>query len=203
MSEHDQPAWDARYSEKSAIWSRDPNPQLVAEAAGLKPGRALDLGAGEGADAIWLAGLGWTVTGVEFSTVALGRAASHAEAAGVLVTWEQHDVREWAPPAGSFDLVSSQYMHLPAADRGGYFARIAAAVAPGGLLLVVGHDVSDIAAGAHRPPDPGRFFGPDEVVAVLGDGWEILDASARSRPPKVHEGQVHQVADATVVARRR
>jgi SAM-dependent methyltransferase len=205
MTMFDQASWEERYSSSTAVWSGQPNSQLVAEAADLRPGRALDVGSGEGADALWLAARGWQVTGVDFSTVALERAAGHAAAAGLAdrISWWQEDVRVWAPPAGAFDLVSSQFMHLPPDQRGPLFDRLAAAVAPGGILLVVGHDVSDLAAGAHRPHAPERFFSAAEVAAGLDpSSWEVLVAESRPRPAKPHEGTDITVADAVLVARR-
>jgi SAM-dependent methyltransferase len=138
--------WDARYSSAHALWSGNPNHHLVAEVggpAGLAPGTALDAGAGEGADAIWLAERGWQVTAVDVSGVALGRAAEHAAKAGdevaARIRWLREDLIEWAPPGRAYDLVTSQYIHLPGALRHTFFARLAAAVRDGGTLLIVGH----------------------------------------------------------------
>ena len=111
---HDAAArqWDDMYRSRARVWSGRPNPQLVAETAGLTPGTALDLGCGEGADALWLAERGWTVTAVDVSAVALERAAGHAAAseAGSSITWLQRDLEAWAPD-GQFDLVSAQFLH--------------------------------------------------------------------------------------------
>ena len=112
--------WDERYRSSSALWSGQPNPQLVIEAGDLRPGTALDVGCGEGADAIWLATRGWRVTAVDISTVALERGAAQAGAVGddvgLRISWLQADLIEWNPPA-SYDLVSAQFMHLPKAQR--------------------------------------------------------------------------------------
>ena len=149
-------------------WSGKPNASLVEEVADLEPGTALDLGCGEGGDAIWLAAQGWTVTGADISQTALDIAARHAAEAGVAVTWERHDLAV-SQPAGSFDLVTTSFLHskveLPRAQilRAG-----AAAVAPDGTLLIVGHAPS----AEHRHAD---LPGPDEVVAELAlpeDAWE-------------------------------
>ena len=125
--------WDARYSSAHSLWSGNPNHHLVAEVggpAGLAPGTALDAGAGEGADAIWLAERGWQVTAVDVSGVALGRAAEHAAKAGdevaARIRWLREDLIEWAPPERAYDLVTSQYIHLPGALRHTFFARLAA-----------------------------------------------------------------------------
>jgi SAM-dependent methyltransferase len=207
MSMFDEPAWEERYRSSDAVWSGRPNPQLVAEAADLAPGRALDVGCGEGADALWLAGRGWQVTAVDFARTALERGARHAAALGddvaARVDWVHADLRTWTPPEASFDLVSAQYMHLPPDPRRALFARLAAAVAPGGTLLVVGHDISDLAAGAHRPDMPEMFFTADEVAGSLDAGrWEVDVAEARPRPGHVHEGQGITVHDAVLRARR-
>jgi SAM-dependent methyltransferase len=203
----DEASWEERYRSSSAVWSGRPNPQLVAEAVGLEPGTALDVGSGEGADALWLAARGWQVTAVDFSTTALERAAGHAAALGTEVAarirWVHADVTAGLPDAERFGLVSAQYMHLPGEPRRRLFARLAAAVAPGGTLLVVGHDISDLDAGAHRPPTPEMFFTADEVAGSLDPtGWDVLVVEARARPAHAHEG-VPEVRDAVVVARRR
>jgi SAM-dependent methyltransferase len=207
MSMFDEAAWEERYRSAPAVWSGNPNPQLVAEASDLSPGMALDVGSGEGADTIWLAARGWRVTAVDFSTTALERAAAQAEAHGpevaARIEWRHADVRSWAPDPGSFDLVSAQYMHLPSTDRRPLFARLAAGVAPGGTLLLVGHDVSDLDTEAHRVHEPDMFFTAEEVGASLAPGeWDVLVVDARPRPDHSHEGKGITVHDAVVRARR-
>jgi len=208
MSMFDQEWFEERYRSAPSLWSGQPNPQLVAEITGLAPGNALDVGCGEGADAIWLAERGWQVVGVDFSTTALERAAEHAATRGEelagRIDWRHADLTQWTPPQAGFDLVSAQYMHLPPEPRAALFAQLAAAVAPGGSLLVVGHDVSDHAAGAHRPDMPEMFFTAQEVAASLPPAaWEVLVTETRPRPAKVHEGQEITVHDAVLRARRR
>jgi SAM-dependent methyltransferase len=207
MSMFDQAWFEERYRSAPALWSEQPNPQLVAEITDLRPGTALDVGCGEGADAIWLAERGWRVTGVDFSTTALERAAQHAAARGGEVAgridWRHADLLQWTPPEAAFDLVSAQYMHLPPEPRAALFTQLGAAVAPGGSLLIVGHDFSDHAAGAHRPDMPEMFFTAQDVAASLARGeWEVLVTEARPRPAKVHEGQKITVHDAVLHARR-
>lgn len=195
--------WDARYRERDAVWSGEPNPQLVAEVAGLPPGSALDVGSGEGADAIWLASRGWTVTAVDFSAEALARAAAR-DAPADRITWEQQDVTAWQPPAAAFDLVSAQFMHLPPEQRLPLHRRLASAVAPGGLLLIVGHDPSDLGSTVRRPSRPHVLFTAEEAAAaVSGPDWETLACEARPRLQSDAEGQPVQVHDAVLVARRR
>lgn len=152
---HGEQAWDERYGSRPAIWSGDPNPALVAEVADLPPGTAFDAGAGEGADACWLAARGWKVTGADISSVALQRAAARAEELGLEITWRHTDLARNSVP-GTYDLVTAEYLHLPAADLETLFRHLADAVAPGGTLLVVGHDLSDLATTVPRP-DPAEM----------------------------------------------
>jgi thioredoxin reductase/2-polyprenyl-3-methyl-5-hydroxy-6-metoxy-1,4-benzoquinol methylase len=198
----DADSWDERYRSSHGVWSGRPNAQLVAEARDLSPGTALDLGCGEGADAVWLASRGWQVTGVDWSPTALGRAAAHAADAGVgdQVEWVAADLADWAPPAGRFDLVSAQFLHPTAAARPALLDRLAAAVAPGGTLLWVGHDYTEGRAvwGADR------FATPAELVADLAtEAWEVLVAEERPRQALGHEGEAQAVIDVVLRARRR
>jgi SAM-dependent methyltransferase len=204
----DEEYFEQRYRATEALWSGRPNRQLVAEAVDLEPGTALDVGCGEGADAVWLARRGWRVTAVDFSATALQRGAAGAKVAGEEVAdrihWLRADVTRWAPSQGGFDLVCAAFMHLPGDERRALFARLAAAVRVGGTLLLVGHDISDIEAGAHRPPVPDMFFTAEEVAAALDPRtWEVLVAGARPRPAAVHEGHGITVHDAVLRARRR
>ncbi|GHC96298.1 hypothetical protein GCM10007079_48780 [Nocardiopsis terrae] len=198
--------WNERYRSGERIWSGRPNRHLVAEAGGLSPGRALDVGSGEGADALWLAERGWRVTAVDISFVALDRAAAHAaeRAPDVAerITWLEADVTRWSPPTPGFDLVTAQFMHLRPEPRARLFAGLAAAVAPGGELLVVAHHPSDLERGVPRPPDPELFYGGGEVVAALAEGeWEVLVDEARPGEQTL-DGTTHTVHDLVVRARR-
>ncbi|GII24685.1 class I SAM-dependent methyltransferase [Planosporangium mesophilum] len=199
--------WEERYRGHTAVWSGRPNPQLVAEVGELGPGAALDAGCGEGADAIWLASRGWRVTAVDFATAALHRAREHAETLGAdavnRIDWVQADLTGWAPPEERFDLVSAHYVHL-SASREALFRRLAAAVAPGGTLLIVGHHPSDLQTTMPRPAVPELFFTAEQVAAGLDpDRWDIVVAEARARSatdPHGHEVAIH---DAVLRARRR
>ncbi|MCQ9163317.1 MULTISPECIES: bifunctional 2-polyprenyl-6-hydroxyphenol methylase/3-demethylubiquinol 3-O-methyltransferase UbiG [unclassified Arthrobacter] len=206
IRQFDEAYWNDRYGSHGHIWSGNPNPQLVAEVSALPAGTALDVGCGEGADAVWLAGRGWQVTGVDISSVALERAAGHAaglELPGSLA-WRQLDLLAWTPPEGAFDLVSAQFMQLPRADRGPLFARLAAAVAPGGTLLVVGHAPSDMDSGARRPHRAEVLFDAGEVVSALDPGlWQVLVAESRPRQSEGHGGGPVAVHDEVVRASRR
>ena len=186
--------WDGHYHGHSAGHPKPPNPHLVAEIRELTPGTALDAGCGEGAEAIWLAAQGWQVTAVDIADTALHNARSHAAAAGGTVAeridWLQADLTDWAPPVAQFDLVCSLYVH-PKASRESLAARLAAAVAPGGTLLIVGHHPSD-----PRPVSDAAardvHFTPDDVAAGLDpEQWEILVAEDRHRPATGHGGHGH------------
>jgi thioredoxin reductase/2-polyprenyl-3-methyl-5-hydroxy-6-metoxy-1,4-benzoquinol methylase len=203
----EEAAWEERYSAKPAVWSGRPNPQLVAEAAELTPGRALDVGCGEGADAVWLAERGWQVTAVDISATALERAAVHAAAAGAQlagrIDWKHADLRDQPPAEGAYELVSSQFMHLPGEARRELFTRLAAAVAPGGTLLIVGHHPSDLRTTAHRMHFPDMMYTAEEVAASLDPtAWEVLAAEARPRAAVDPGGRDITVHDAVLFARR-
>jgi SAM-dependent methyltransferase len=204
----DEAAWEERYRAKPAVWSGRPNPQLVAEAAGLTPGRALDVGCGEGADAIWLAERGWQVTAVDIATTALERAAAHAAAAGpeiaARVGYVHADLLKELPADGAYDLVSAQFMQPPAEARRDLFGRLAAAVAPGGTLLIVGHHPSDLRTSAHRPHFPDLMFTAEEVASSLDPAsWEVRAAESRPRAAVDPEGNEITIHDAVLVACRR
>jgi SAM-dependent methyltransferase len=158
MVQFSQEFWDDRYRSAHQLWSGQPNPQLVTQATSLTPGDALDVGCGEGADAIWLARQGWTVTGVDISAVALERAAGHAAAYGDdiarRISWRQADLLSWEPGPQRYDLVSAQFMYLPVAELEWLHRRLAAAVRPGGTLLVVLHHPDSMHAGPGFHADP-------------------------------------------------
>jgi SAM-dependent methyltransferase len=203
-----QEFWDERYGSHDHVWSGNPNPQLVTEAQGLPPGTALDAGSGEGADAIWLAGRGWRVTAVDWSGVALDRAAVHAaelsaDIAG-RIEWLRADLATWDPGAARYDLVSAQYLHMPPEPRQELYGHLAAAVAPGGTLLVVGHHPSDLQTTMPRPAMPERFFTGDDIAGLLDPAdWEIITNAAPARTATDPEGRTVTIHDAVLRARRR
>jgi len=203
----DEAFWNERYRSRSKEWSARPHPHLVTEAQGMTPGSALDVGTGEGADAIWLAEQGWRVTAVDISSVALERGAAQADnlGAGIAgrITWKQADLTDWAPPVRSFDLVSAQYFHLLSTQRVAVYEGLADSVTPGGVLLIVGHHPSDLETTARRMPDPDPLFTADEVADELGEGWDILASDARPRNERDRSGNSITVHDAVLVARRR
>src|ERR671935_2419321 len=196
--------WDAGYRERDgAMWSGRPNGRLVAEVAALTPGRALDVGCGEGADAIWLAVRGWTVTAIDISEVAICRAREASHPAGASVEWICGDALQTPLPAHSFDLVSMQYPALPKAAGEAAVRSMLATVRPGGLLLAVYHDLDD----EHREhmksqgADPADYVGADDLGRLLGDDFtvELHAVEPRIDPPS---GTPH-IADVVLRARRR
>ena len=201
----DEAFWDERYRAKPKIWSGNPNPHLVTDTADLAPGTALDIGTGEGADAIWLAERGWEVTAADISTVALARGRERAEQlapdVGARITWVHADLTAWEPPAAAFDLVSAQFMQLPPDQRAPLFERCAAAVAHGGTLLIVGHHPRDMHAGVSRPHWPEMYFTAEEIAATLGSRWIIVAAGTRAREVSGADGTPTTVHDSVLVAR--
>ncbi|MCD9199007.1 SAM-dependent methyltransferase [Aeromicrobium wangtongii] len=182
--------WDDRYASEDRIWSGQPNPQLVDRIAAMAPGRALDVGCGEGADAIWLAQQGWTVTALDVSQVALDRAARHAADAGVAdaITWHRVDLSAWAGEPGAYDLVSAQFMYLPPPALPTLYRQLGDGVAPGGTLLLVGHHPIDERPGDHDFPD--IRWTPEEAVEWLdADDWTSIETATVRR--QGHSGTMH------------
>jgi SAM-dependent methyltransferase len=161
--------WNARYAQKELLWTAQPNRLFAAEVEGIEPGRALDVACGEGRNAVWLAELGWQVTGIDFSDVALGKAAELARARGVEVEWVAGDVLVHEPAPGAFDLVAVLYLQLPHDELARALRRAARAVAPGGALIVLGHDTRNLTDGYGGPRDPSVLFTPADVVASIDD----------------------------------
>jgi SAM-dependent methyltransferase len=155
--------WDRRYAEQQQ-WSSGPNALVAELLTGLPPGDAVDLAAGEGRHALWLAGLGWRVTAVDFSAVGLAR--GRAQPGADRVSWVTADVLAWDAPGRSLDLVLVAYLHLPATEVSGLLTRAVGWLRPGGRLLVLGHDVENIAAGVGGPQDPAILHSVDRLAPV-------------------------------------
>jgi SAM-dependent methyltransferase len=192
--------WDQRYSASELVWTAEPNGFLVPEVAGLPPGRALDLGCGEGRNAIWLAEQGWQVTGVDFSQLALDKARRISVERGVVVSWIHADLTEYQPAPGAFDLVVMLYLHLPAAKRRQVLARACQALAPRGTLLVVGHDLLNLSQGHGGPQNPEVLYTPADIEREL-PGLMIERAERVLRAVNVDGRDVNAV-DVLVRAKR-
>lgn len=205
QDDYTQATWDARYGESARVWSGNPNPRLVEQVTGLTPGDALDVGAGEGADAVWLAKAGWRVTALDVSEVALEKVRIHAEEAGVTdrVAPLHHDLMGDVPVPGDYDLVSAQFWHPPAEVRARHVAALGALVRPGGALLVVGHHPGDLETGLRRGHGlPDKLFTPEQILDVLDDSWEIRTAAAPTRVMRTDQGDL-TVTDSVVLAFKR
>lgn len=159
--------WNARYDTAELIWKGDPNQFLPGEVEGLPVGTALDLACGEGRNAVWLATRGWEVTGVDFSEVGLAKAERLAADNGVSGTWITADVTTWSPPAEGFDLVIVFYLQLPAGELAGALRTAVAAMAAGGTLLLVAHDLLNLSEGVGGPQDAGVLTTAESVVDAL------------------------------------
>lgn len=200
--------WDHRYGGER-VWSGNPNGTLVNEISGMAPGRALDVGAGEGGDALWLAEQGWTVTASDISQRALDRVNAEAERRGLRLECHHTDANARdAFDAAAFDLVSAQYAPIPRTPDGRGVHNLLNAVAPGGTLLIVSHDLEPMRApidvSAHsRPFDPDAYVQVDDFAAALADSpvWEIELHDKRPRP--AGSASAHHVDDVVLRARRR
>jgi SAM-dependent methyltransferase len=185
----DRADWDARYAAADLVWSAEPNRFVEAETEELPPGRALELAAGEGRNAIWLAENGWTVTAVDFSRVALQKAAHLAAARGVALELSEADVTLDRPAHAAFDLVLVAYLQTPANDRAGWLGHAVHALAPGGTLLIIGHDRTNLARGYGGPQDAAVLTTPDELATDLAAaGLEIEKAELVERVVETPDG---------------
>ncbi|OBB95299.1 bifunctional 2-polyprenyl-6-hydroxyphenol methylase/3-demethylubiquinol 3-O-methyltransferase UbiG [Mycobacterium sp. 852002-40037_SCH5390672] len=195
--------WEERYRSAERVWSGRVNPRLAEVAADLPVGRALDLGCGEGADALWLAERGWDVVAVDVSATALQRATEAALARNVLthIDFQRHDLND-SFPEGTFDLVSAQYLHSPARlERDGVLQRAAERVNLGGVLLIVDHGAPPPWAQHHDH----HFAGIEEVLASLhldAPRWTRLRTEAVDREAVGPNGEVAAMTDNLMVMRR-
>ena len=181
----DAEAWDQRYAASELVWSREPNQFVAAELADLAPGTVVDLAAGEGRNAIWLASRGWSATAVDFSQVALDKGAQLVAQAGVeldgTVAWVCADATTWQP-AEPVDLVVVAYLQLPAEDRRRAVRGAVTMLRPGGTLLLVAHDTTNLTEGTGGPQDPSVLMTADDVLDDLsGLDVEVLRAERVAR----------------------
>ncbi len=173
--------WDERYAGAERVWSGEPNAALIAEVGDLEPGTAFDVGCGEGADAIWLAGRGWRVTAIDVSEIALQRATAAAEQSHVEVEWIRTGLLDAPLPTAGFNLVSVHYpalLHTPDRDAE---RQLLAAVAPLGHLLVVHHADVDVEEAKAHGFDPADYVLPSDVALLLDESWQVTFDERRPR----------------------
>lgn len=194
----DASEWDVRYAKAELEWGAEPNRFLVQEIEGLEPGRALDIAAGEGRNAIWVAARGWTVTAVDFSPVAIEKARRLAAERGVDVEWVVADVVDYAPGTEVFDLAIVFYLHLVASEMRKVLGRAAAALRRGGTLLIVGHDRANLTDGVGGPQDPAILLDAQVVASELED----LVIEKAERILRRVEGAEREAIDTLVRARK-
>jgi SAM-dependent methyltransferase len=191
--------WDTRYAATDTMWSTAPNVFLAPHVEKLTPGRALDLGCGEGRNALWLAEHGWTVTAVDFSEVAVDRGRQWASRRGLHVDFQVADVVEYSPDPSSFDLVILFYLQLPHDEVRRVLGHAVEALAPGGRLLVVAHDLDNLEHGVGGPPTADVLYTTDLVVDAI-EGLEIVEAGPVERAVSSTDGG-RTAIDTLVLAR--
>ncbi|SMH48562.1 Methyltransferase domain-containing protein [Rathayibacter oskolensis] len=198
--------WEARYADSSRIWSGRPNSTLVDLVGALPPARALDLGSGEGGDALWLASLGWTVTGLDLSETALARARDAAGERGLTVDFRQADLsREWQVE-GVFDLVTASFLHsMVELPRIGILRRASELVAVGGHLAIVSHAAPPPWSGhaghlEHELPAPGEEL---TELALDPAEWSELVVETRERIAAGPDGHEAPLLDGAILLQRR
>jgi SAM-dependent methyltransferase len=192
--------WDERYRATELVWGAGPNRWLVQEVAGLRPGTALDLACGEGRNAIWLAEQGWRVVAVDYSAVGIakGRAlAGQRRTPGI--TWVVADATTYPAPE-PVDLALLCYLQLPPEQRRAAVHRAADALAPGGVLLVVGHDSRNLADGTGGPQDPAVLFTAADVAADLGGTGLVVEQAGEVLRPV--DGATRPAIDALLRAKQ-
>lgn len=201
----DAQQWNERYAGEEPFLTADPARFLGAEVAAVRPGRALDLGCGEGRNALWLARRGWYVTGVDFSDVGLAKARRLAAATGVpgeRLHLVLADLADYEPDPDAFDLVLLLFVHPPPPQRRRLLGSAGRALRPGGILLVVGYDVANATEGtAGGPRDPAVLFTADDIVTELRPPL-VVERAERLRVPVRCAGDERMAVDAVVRARR-
>jgi SAM-dependent methyltransferase len=198
----DRDQWNERYGGDDLVWTSTPNQFLVSEASDLPVGRAVDLACGEGRNAVWLAERGWKVTGVDFSPVGLAKANRLARSRQVDVRWVESPVEAWTPPPDGFDLVAVFYLQLPPPERSVALTVAAAAVAPGGCLLVVAHDHDNLTRGFGGPPDDAVLYSVNDVTDVAEANGLIVERAEQVIRHVVTESGKREAIDTLVRAVR-
>jgi SAM-dependent methyltransferase len=193
----DARAWDERYAASELVWSATPNQFVEAELADLRPGRALDLAAGEGRNALWLADRGWHVTAVDFSLAGLDKGRTlqerHEHGRDLDIDWVHADVLSWECGPVPYDLALLAYLQLTADERRTAVRRAFGALRPGGTFFVIAHDSTNLTEGTGGPTDPAVLFTAEDVLADLdGERFEVERAERVARPvPTADDGHTH------------
>lgn len=190
--------WNERYKETPSLWGTNANVFVAEVFEGREPGRALDLACGEGRNALWLAGRGWAVTAVDFSAAALAKARAQTDARSLAVEWVEADLTAYRPEPAAFDAVVIAYLHLPESSFTPILRRAADALAPGGTLLVVGHDAMNPAEGVGGPQDPEILYTAQALVAAV----PMLQIERAGRAERTVAGAARPALDALLVATR-
>ena len=190
--------WDKRYNEKKLIWSAGPNQFVVSEVEGMAPGRALDVACGEGRNALWLAEQGWDVTALDYSPVAIQKGEARSREVATKIDWRVADAT--TDIEGTYDLILYLYLHLSREQTTASLALATRALAPGGTLLIIGHDIRNIEEGIGGPQDASILFGPRDFEAMLAD-LHIEKAETITRDV-AKDGTVHHALDVLVRAKK-
>jgi SAM-dependent methyltransferase len=200
----DAKAWDERYAASEMVWSVEPNQFVARECADLPPGRALDLAAGEGRNAIWLARRGWQVTALDFSRVAVDK--GRRLAGDLAIDWVVADATTWSPP-GRYDLALVAYLQLPADERREVNRTAYDALAPGGTFLLVAHDSTNLTEGTGGPQDAEVLMTAEDVLTDLADRDVVVEKAGRVgrevRTEDEHGGETSRTAYDCLVRLRR
>jgi len=182
--------WNDKYAETELLWSAGPNQFVETFCRDLPTGRAIDLAAGEGRNAVWLAEQGWEATAVDFSDVGIAKAEQMAASRGVSINAVVADLTEYVPTPGGYDLVVVAYLHVPPGERTLMLRRAAEAVAPSGRLLLIAHDLSNIEHGHGGPQDPTVLPTPEDIVSDIGSELTIDCAKVIDRMVETESGSV-------------
>ncbi|MCC6496894.1 MAG: class I SAM-dependent methyltransferase [Propionibacteriaceae bacterium] len=194
--------WTDRHAAAAMAWDITPNQFVVAACRKLRPGRALDLGAGDGSNSVWLAGRGWQVTAIDTDTIRVGRIQSHSALLGRPVDAVVGDAVSYRPPAATFDLVLLSYLQLPDHQLRQVLGHVAPALAPGGRILIVGHDSSNLDGGWGGPQDPDLLTTAEHLSGLLeGLGLDVQRAQVVRREVLGEVG-IHIALDHIVEALR-